>query len=127
MPLEKAPPVEIPLGGTLQQSVARLFRGPDTLRDARNVEQSKEGGLRKRRGHRLLDLSTDTNGNTPEVAFVGVGTYREELTVYGRENFYAVHADTAIVDGASVTLRGPTMVGDWDRLDIHSAAIAEES
>lgn len=116
----------IPLGASLDQATAELFRGEGALVQAGNGDHAKAGELRKRRGYRRISFTQDTHGDRGiDVLFVSVGTLGQELVIYGRDTVLGVHADTAIVDGASVTVRGPSMLGDVDSYDVLAIGVTE--
>lgn len=125
MPVQDLPVIEIPLAGSLDQATGRLVRGPAILRLAENVTHDKDGELRKRRGYRLVDVSFETHRLDIEVLFVSVATLADELVIYGRDFMYSLHADEPVVDLASLTRRGPTMVGDADSYDVLAIGMTE--
>lgn len=125
MTVQRQPPIEIPFGGGPDEATGRLLRTPGAMRVVENCDHTKAGYLRKRRGYRLLDLERNTQGELLEQVFCAVATYRGELVILGTDNLHGVHADTAIVGGHSVTTRGPSMVGNWRRVDIAATSMGE--
>lgn len=120
--------VEIPLGGQQDDKTARLMRGNDTLRLAQNVEHSHQGEARKRRGYERIPLTSATTHNeTPEAIFLTVGTYQGELVLVGREETYSVHTVDLNVDSASLTRRGPSLVGNIKRWTVHTSPLGASS
>lgn len=119
-------PVTIPFGGGPDESVARLFREATVLETVLDGDTSKAGGLRKARGYERISLAATTHEETPEAVYISVGVDRDELVLVGLEDTYALAASDAIVDGAAVVRRGPSMVGNFRSGLIHVAAIGEE-
>lgn len=106
-------PIEIPLGGGPSQSAGRLLRGPNILEANANGDHDKAGYLRKARGYTRIPLTTTTHGETPEAVFVSVGTSKGELVLVGFRDTYGIAASSAVVDGASLVRRGPSLVGNY--------------
>jgi len=122
MPSEQQP-IEIPLGGGPSQATGRLFRGPDSLESNQNGRHDKAGYLVKELGFTRIPLTTTTHEETPEAAYVGLALDRGELVLVGRDDVYGVAATSAVVDGASLVRRGPSMVGAYSIGLIHAASL----
>jgi len=120
-------PIEIPLGGGPSQATGRLFRGPNVLEINTNGDHDRAGYLVKARGFTRIPLTTTTHGDTPESVFVSLGVMAGELLVVGRNNAYAVAAPAASIDGATLVLRGPSMVGAFEIGTVHSSALGIET
>lgn len=117
--------VEVVLEG-LSQKDDRKVTTPGKLRAAVNVEFDKSNSLNKRRGFVRVPFETLVHGETPELLYATVATYQQELVVYGLDNLASVVARTAIVDGAALVRRGPTMRGNYRIHDVFSAPLAQE-
>lgn len=118
-------PIEIPLGGGPAQSTGRLFRGPDTLERAQNVDHTQAGYLIKARGFTRIPLTTTALGETPEAVFVSLGLDRGELVAVGLDRIYAVAANSAAIDGAALVRRGPSMIGQYNVGMVHGSAMGD--
>jgi hypothetical protein len=123
---QREPPIEIPLGGSLDQATGRLFRGPTALAESLNGDHDKRGYLKKSRGFTRIPLTATTHGATPEQIFctVGVDAYGE-LVLMGRDFLYTVGAPDTDIDGAALILRGPACVGNVSTGVVHVAPISE--
>jgi hypothetical protein len=122
MPTEQQP-LEIPLGGGPSQATGRLFRGPDVLESNQNGRHDKAGYLVKELGFTRIALTTTTHGETPEAVYVALAVDRGELVLVGRDAVYGVAANAAVVDGAALVRRGPSMVGAYSVGLIHAASL----
>lgn len=119
-------PVTIPLGVSLDQSSARLFRGPDALAVTVNGDTTHAGALHKARGFTRVTTSTTVMAETPEAVFVSVGTDHDELVLVGFTYVYSVVAPTASVDGGQLVRRGPSMIGNFKTGVVHVASLGLE-
>jgi hypothetical protein len=121
-------PIEIPLGGGPSQATGRLLRGPNVLEFNANADHDKAGYLVKARGFTRIALTTTTHGETPEIAFLSVGTDAQgELALVGVRDVYGVAANAPNVDGAALVLRGPALNGNYRAGVIHVSAIGVET
>jgi hypothetical protein len=126
MTLQRQPPIEIPLGGSLDQSAGELFRGPNVLADCSNGSHGKAPELRKRLGYTRLDTATTTHGETVDTVLVSLGVdLGGELVIVGRDHVYGVAAPDASVDGHAIVLRGPSHVGNFQVGILHTTALGE--
>ena len=117
----------IPLDGSQDDKTARLARGPSVMRRSVNCDHSHIGEVRKRRGTTRIDTSETTHGDSPEAVFVALGVDRGELVLVGRDRVYGVAAPENDIDGAALVLRGPSMVGSYETLLIHTASLGRDT
>lgn len=117
--------VEVLLEG-LSQKDDKKTSTPGKLRTAINVEFDKSGTLNKRRGYTRVPTESLVGGGTAETLYATVATYQQELVLYGLDNIGSVAAGSAIVDGASVVRRGPTMRGNYRIHPVFASPLAEE-
>jgi hypothetical protein len=123
MPLEWRT-VEVLLEG-LSQKDDRKATAPGRLSVALNVEFDKTNSLNKRRGYTRVPWSALVGGESPELTYATVATYRDELVVYGLGHINSVVARSAIVDDAALVRRGPTMRGNYRTHQVFSGPMAE--
>lgn len=120
--------IEIPLGGGPSQATGKLLRGPNVLEHNTNGDHDKAGYLTKARGFNRIALTTTTHGETLEVVMMSVGVAPGgELVLVGLRDTYGVAAPSAIVDGAALVRRGPSLVGSYRSGVIHVSSIGVES
>lgn len=124
--MQRQQPVTIPLGGGPDQAVTELLRGPNVLSVVYDGDTTKAGGLTKARGLERIPTGT-THGETPESVFFSVGTDKGELVVVGQQSTYGLAASDALVDGAALVLRGPSIVGNFREGVVHVASLGSES
>lgn len=125
--MQRQDPVTIPLGGGPDEATAKLLRGPGVLAVALDGDTTKAGGLTKARGFVRITTTSTTHGETPESVFISVGTDRGELVVVGERSTYGLAASDALVDGAALVLRGPSVVGNFREGVVHVASLGSES
>jgi len=125
--MQRQQPVTIPLGSGPDQSTTKLLRGVNVLSVVYDGDTTKGGGIIKGRGLERIPTSTTTHGHTPESVFFTVGTDKGELVVVGQQSTFGLAASDALVDGAALVRRGPSIVGSFSEGVVHVASIGQES
>ncbi len=118
--------VEVVFKGLDQKTDAKVTT-PGTLTDARNVVFDKAGRLDKRRGFTRIDLDNEVQGNTTDLVFFNVTTYRESLVLHGAEHVYAVADRDSQINGTDALVeRGPCLRGQFSIQHVVSSPHGQE-
>lgn len=118
--------LHIPLSGQLDEKVARLARGPETLRRTANCDHRVRGELRKRKGFTRVGTSSVLGGGPPaDALFLTVGVRDGELVACGRNDVYSILANADAIDGTALVRRGRSMCGSFTLGVAHVGPISE--
>lgn len=112
--------------GTLAEGESSKKTIPGTLAACENATFPKGGRIDKRRGYALLSLATTTTGQpiAPARLIVNVGFAHGEGLIFGYDTLYAVtDRDSNLGDGG-IEVRGPTLRGGAEVLQVATAQIS---